>query len=348
MKPSQLNTALSALVSLQQPTMIWGPPGIGKSNIVRQVADSLYGKPISRKGAAHLRPRDVDYFIDLRLPLMDPTGADFRFPMIDTKTQAVRWITSSDFPTQGAGILFLDELPQAMPIVQAAASSLILDRRIGTYRLPDNWSVVGAGNRDTDRASTHKMPSHIANRLTHLNLDVDAQDWVTWAFANNINPMVIAFVSFRPDLLHKFDAVQKAFPTPRSWHFVSRLLESDGLDSCLLEVLSGTVGEGAAIEFIGFSRIFREMPDLDSIRAKPDSTKVPENAAARYAVSTMLARSTEQKDMSAVMKYVARMPKEFEVLTVNDMTRRNKKLAETSSYITWASSNKDMLLNATA
>lgn len=347
MKPSQLVVALSALASLQQPVMVWGPPGIGKSDIVRQVADTLYGKPTT-KGKAPSWHRDVDYFIDLRLALMDPTGADFRFPIVDTKTQTVRWITSNEFPRDGRGIILLDEIPQAAATIQAGASSLILDRRIGTYRLPDGWALIGTGNRDTDRAATHKMPSHIANRFTHLNLEVDAQDWIQWSLANGINPMVSAFIGFRPELLHKFDPAQKAYPTPRSWRFVSRLLESDKLDSCLLDVISGTVGEGAATEFIGFTRIFREMPDFDSIRAKPDSTKVPENVAARYAVGTMLARSTEQKDMAAVMKYIARMPKDFQLLTVNDMTRRNRKLAETSSYIAWASNNKDILLNATA
>lgn len=327
MKPSQIARTLQHLISIRQPTMIWGPPGAGKSNVVAQVA-AEYGD-----------------FIDLRLPLLD--AVDLRgIPIV--KDGRTEWITPSMFPRKGKGVLFLDELVQAMPIVQSAASSLILDRKIGEYTLPDGWAVVAAGNRETDRAATNRMPSHIANRFTHLNFEVDAKDWITWAFANKINEMVIAFIAFRPDLLHKFEPTQKAFPTPRSWEFVSRIISGDGVDECLLEIVGGTVGEGAATEFIGFTRVFREMPDYETICKKPDTTKVPENVAARYAVAIMLARSTEQKTMSLVMQYVNRMPAEFQVLTVNDMTKRNKKLAETSSYITWAAKNKDLLLNATA
>jgi hypothetical protein len=234
-----------------------------------------------------------------------------------------------------------------MPIVQSAASQLILDRKIGEYTLPDGWAVVAAGNRETDRAATNRMPSHIANRFTHLNFEVDPEDWIEWAFANDVNPMVIAFIGFKPDLLHKFDPKLKAFPTPRSWEFVSNILNSDGVDECLQEVVAGTVGEGASVEFVGFVRVFREMPDYETVCKRPAGTKIPENVAARYAVATMLAQRTQVNDMKAVMQYVNRMPKEFQILTLNDMTKRNKRLAETGSYITWAAANKDLLLNST-
>lgn len=330
MKPSQIASTLKALVAAKQPTMIWGPPGAGKSKVVAQAAKK-YGD-----------------FIDLRLPLMDPTGADFRFPIVDNKAGTVRFVTTDEFPTKGKGILFLDEIVQAVPQIQAAASQLILDRRIGTsYKLPDGWAVVAAGNRETDRAATNKMPSHIANRFTHLNFEPDCEDWLEWAYASKINPMVIAFIAFRPEFLHKFDPKQKAFPTPRSWEFVSNILNADGIDDCLLEVISGTVGEAAATEFVAFVRIFREMPDYETVVKRPAGTKIPENVAARYAVATMLAQRTKHEDMKQVMQYVNRMPKEFQILTCADLTKRNPRLSETSSYITWAASNKDLLLNAT-
>lgn len=328
MKPSQIACTLQHLISIRQPTMIWGPPGVGKSRVVEQAAAEMGYQ-----------------YLDLRLPLFD--AVDLRgIPTV--KGNSTVWLTPSMFPKSGKWVINLDELVQAMPIVQSAASSLILDRRIGEYTLPKEVSMVATGNRETDRAATNRMPSHIANRFTHLNFEVDAQDWITWAFANKINEMVIAFIAFRPDLLHKFEPTQKAFPTPRSWEFVSRIISGDGVDECLLEIVGGTVGEGAATEFVGFTRVFREMPDYETICKRPEDTKIPENVAARYAVATMLARSTEQKTMSPVMQYVNRMPAEFQVLTVNDMTKRNKKLAETSSYINWASKNKDLLLNATS
>lgn len=327
MKPSQVVRSLRSLIAARQPVMLWGPPGAGKSTIVKAVAEG-YGE-----------------FIDLRLPLLD--AVDLRgIPTI--KDGRTVWLTPDTFPRKGKGVLFLDEIVQAMPIVQSAASQLILDRRIGDYVLPDGWVVIAAGNRETDRAATNRMPSHIANRFTHLQFEVDAADWIEWAQGAGINQMVIAFIAFRPELLHKFDPAQKAFPTPRSWEFVSRILNAGEVEDCLLEIIAGTVGEAAATEFMGFIRVFREMPDFATICSRPEGTTVPGNAAARYAVSMMIALSAEPKHMPAVMKYVGRMEKEFQILTTNEMVKRNPRLAETSAYIAWAAANKDLLINATA
>lgn len=333
MKPSHVQRLIetrAASVS-KRPVMIWGAPGAGKSAVVAAAAKKVGG------------------FIDLRLPLMDQSGADFRFPMIDPKTQQMKWITSSEFPTKGEGILFIDEIVQGTQQQQAAASQLILDRRIGTYTLPDGWYVVAAGNRDTDRAGTNKMPSHIANRFTHIEYEVDANDWYDWAYSAGINPMVVAFLQFKPEWLHKFDAKQKVNPTCRTWQFVSDDLNDGEIDdSDMLEIISGTVGNTAAVEFVGFVRVFRELPDFDEITAKPDKCAVPTDASVRYAIASMLAARTQQKDMKAVMKYVTRLPSEFQILCTQEMTKRNKLLAETGAYIAWAADNKDLLINATA
>jgi hypothetical protein len=330
MKASQVAKTLDVMIKAKQPVFIWGPPGAGKSDTVKQAAKRYGGK-----------------MIDLRLPNFDAVDMRGIPAVIDGETV---WMTPKTFPKNGKGVIFLDELPQAPQIVQAAASQLILDRRMGDYVLPDGWVVIAAGNRDTDRAATNRMPTHIANRFTHIDFEVDAADWITWAMANNINPMVIAFIAFRPELLHKFDPAkrdEKAFPTPRTWAFVSNLLDQN-IDDCMLDVIAGTVGMGAATEFIGFVRVFREMPSLDEIKAAPEKLKIPENVAARYAISTMLSRMTQPGDMAAVTKYVSRMSKEFQILIMNDVTKHNRKLAETSAYIGWAAKNKDDLLNATA
>ncbi len=327
MKPTAIASTLSTLIEADQPAMVWGPPGVGKSRVVAEVAKAYGGG-----------------FLDLRLPLLD--AVDLRGIPANVDGRTV-WLTPEMFPRKGKGIIFLDELPQAMPIVQSAASQLILDRKIGEYTLPKDWKIIAAGNRDTDRAATNKMPSHIANRFTHLNYEVDSDDWTQWAFGAGINAMVIAFIGFRPDLLHKFDAKQKAFPSPRSWEFVHKIIQTGKVDDVLLEVIGGTVGEGAANEFVGFVRVFREMPDYETIVKRPGGTSIPKDVAARYAVSTMLCKRTQKPDMKQIMTYIERMPAEFQVLTMNEMTRQNKSLAETSGYINWAAQNKDLLLNAT-
>lgn len=327
MKPSRILSILPALGKAKQPTMLWGAPGVGKSDLIKQFAKQ-YGD-----------------FIDLRLPLLD--AVDMRgIPSIqDGKTV---WMTPDMFPKKGKGVLFLDELPQAMPIVQSAASQLILDRKIGEYSLPDGWMIIAAGNRDSDRAATNRMPSHIANRFTHLDYEVDYEDWYTWAYANGVNPMVIAFLQFKPELLHKFDPKVKAFPTPRSWGFVSNLLNTGDIDEGLLEIVSGTIGEGAAGEFIGFVRVFRELPDYDTIKRRPETCKVPEAVEVKYAIASMLAALTQPGDMKQVIKYIARLPSEFQILATQEMTHRNKRLTETAAYIGWAAENAKLMLNATA
>ena len=326
MKPTQLEKALTALIKTKQPSMIWGAPGVGKSQLVAKVAKN-FGK-----------------FIDLRLPLLD--AVDLRGIPANVNGKTI-WLTPEMFPKTGRGVLFLDELPQAMPIVQSAASQLILDRRIGEYTLPDGWAIVAAGNRDTDRAATNRMPSHIANRFTHLDFEVSHDDWYDWAYENDVNPMVVAFLQFRPALLHAFDPKLKAFPTPRSWEFVSNILEGGGVDDCMLEVVAGTVGEAAATEFIGFVRVFRDLPDYETIVKRPEGCTIPQDAAVKYAIAQMLACRTTQDDMGQVMKFVNRLPSEFQIVCTQEITKRNKRLTETSAYISWCSQNKDILLNST-
>lgn len=351
MKPQSAITALTHLANCKKPTMMWGPPGVGKSSLHAQVAKALYGsKPQLSRAARAPRSMskgeqfEVPYFIDCRLPLFD--AVDLRgIPMEQNGRTA--WLTPAFLPTEGQGMLFLDELPQAMPIVQSAASQLILDRRIGDYVLPDGWIVCAAGNREDDRAATHKMPSHIANRFTHINLEVDYDDWALWAEANKINDMVIAFLGFRPPLLHAFDKTKKANPTPRTWEFVSQMLPNMPDDPALmLELFSGTVGEVAAKEFTGFIRVFRDLPDFDDLVKRPMDVKVPSNAASAYAVGTMLSHRTEPKHMKPVFQYLSRMPQEFEVTTALQMTKKNRELANTATYIQWMSDHKDVLMNA--
>lgn len=342
MKASSLTRVGVSLLKQQQPFMIWGAPGGGKSSVVKGMVPAFTGKP-----AVHYtgKKNDKGNFIDLRLPLLDSVDLRGIPTNVDGKTV---WLTPSMLPRDGSGIIFLDELVQAMPIVMSAASSLILDRRIGEYELPPGWSVCAAGNRDSDRAATNKMPSHIANRFTHLEFTTDAEDWMQIAVDNDFNELVIHFIGFRPALLHVFDPKQRSFPSPRSWEFVSKIIGADDMDDDLFEVITGTVGEAAATEFMAFCRVFRELPDYDSILANPATTQIPANAAARYATAAMLGMRAKQADMKKLMQYIERMPKEFQILVTQDMVKKNKKLAETQAYILWSAHNKDLLLNATA
>ncbi len=327
MKPSHISHALNTLIHIRQPVFVWGPPGIGKSQVVAQVA-AREGLPIT----------------DIRAVLLDPV--DLRgLPRIDEENRA-SWCPPDFLPREGRGILFLDELNAAQPLVQAACYQLVLDRRIGEYRLPDGWGIVAAGNRETDRAVTHRMPSALANRFVHLNFDVDIADWLAWAQANAIAPEVIAFLRFRPGLLHAFDPQKddKSFPTPRSWAFVSHIVRSVPRQAVDLELVAGAVGEGAAAEFCGFLRIYRGLPDPHRLLAEPETAAVPEDPATLYAVCELLASKTDMENLPQVMTYANRLPPEFSVLLIRDAVRTNGAIAATSSFSQWASAHAEVLL----
>ena len=200
----------------------------------RQAACRSVKFTAARRARAFARP------VDLRgLPFL---GSDGRS----------RWATPEFLPQNGSGILFLDELNAAPAMVQASCYQLVLDRKLGEYTLPEGWAIIAAGNRDSDRGVTTRMPTPLRNRFVHLEFEVDMQDWSEWAIQAGIRPEVIAFLRFRPELISAFDRDAHAFPSPRSWEFVSHILDSLNSQpnpAIEHEVIAGAVGTGAATEF---------------------------------------------------------------------------------------------------
>ncbi len=325
MKASCVSIALRSLLPARQPVFLWGPPGIGKSAIVAQVAaaNSLELQDIR---ALLLDP------VDLRgLPFIGPDGRS-------------RWATPGFLPQEGTtGILFFDELNAAPAMVQASLYQLVLDRKLGEYRLPDGWSIIAAGNRDSDRAVTTRMPTPLRNRFVHIEFEVDAEDWSRWAIQSGIRPEVIAFIRFRPELLSGFDRDATAFPSPRSWEFVSRILDTMPDPTLEYELVAGAVGPGAATEFTGFLRMFRDLPSIDAILLNPAAEAVPDSPAAQYAVASALALQASDVNFDRIYLYVARMPVEFRILCVRDASLRDPSIKYTSAYVKWAVENHDVL-----
>jgi MoxR-like ATPase len=344
MKPSQIAAALEALVRVRQPVFLWGAPGVGKSQVVAQVA---------RRRGLELR--------DVRAVLLDPV--DLRgVPRIGEDGSTV-WCPPSFLPRRGAGILFLDELNAAPPLVQAACYQLLLDRRIGEYELPGAWTVVAAGNRESDRAVTHRMPSALANRMVHLDFEADIADWLAWAQATGVAPEVVAFLRFRPALLHVFDPARndKAFPSPRSWEFVSRVLAagpgaiggdgahgaavSSALDADVLRgVVRGAVGEGAAAEFLGFLDMCAALPDVDEVLADPAGVALPDEPAVICALCEAVARRADGAAMPGLAALAARLPVEFGVLLMRGAVAADPSVVETEAFDGWACANSDVLM----
>jgi hypothetical protein len=323
MKASAITQALHIVVRNRQPVFVWGPPGCGKSSVMKQVA--------LRLGLA-LR--------DIRALLLDPV--DLRgLPFLGSDGRS-KWATPDFLPQDGEGILFLDELNAAPAMVQASCYQLILDRKLGEYTLPDGWAIVAAGNHDSDRAVTTRMPTPLRNRFVHLEFEVDLQEWCEWAIQAGICAEVIAFLRFRPVLLSAFDRDANAFPSPRSWEFVSRILDSPGSASSRAlehELIAGAVGAGAATEFSGFLRMFRELPDIDAVLMNPQRAPVPKEASAQYAVASALARCASDTNFDRVCTYLERLPTEFRVLCVHDATLREPALRSTAAYVKFAVEN---------
>jgi len=335
--PKKVAEMLQILVPLRQSVFVWGPPGVGKSDVVAQVARGLGVR-----------------MIDIRANLLDPV--DIRgLPHINGNGQA-HWATPSFFPTEGKGILFLDELNTAPPLSQNAFLQLTIPPfQLGEYQLPEGWSVVAAGNRETDRVHASRMSSALANRFMHINFDVDLDEWVEWAFQNDVVPELIAFIRARPKLLHSFDPAknEKRFPTPRSWNFTSDTLKTGAIKSLQgtfdnrnieFDLISGRVGDGPALELLSFLKTFRSLPDINYILQNPSKADVPKSPDAMYATCTALASRAAKKTIDAIIEYSDRLKREFSVLLVMDSVRKDKNITYTDAFTRWASKNAEVMI----
>lgn len=318
MRPADLTAAVTALVRAGRPTLVWSGPGAGKSSLVRAAAAAL-DRPL----------------VGVRATLLDPV--DLRgLPTV--AAGRTTWCPPDFLPAGGDGVLFLDELAQAVPAVQTALLQLTLDRRLGEYRLPDGWAVVAASNRADDRAGTHRLISPLLNRFVHLDLDVSEEDWQAWAVAAGVAPEVRAFIRFRPALLYQFDPATnpRAFPTPRSWAFVSDVLPHTPAH-LLHRVAAGCVGDGPAAEFVAFLGLYRQLPDVDAVLASPATAPVPREPAVLYALVSALVERVRAKaaPAAAFARYGVRLPDEFGVLALRDAVSVDRSLVADSGVQRW-------------
>ncbi len=329
-KPSTLASVLPKLIEQNRPVFVWGPSGAGKSSVINQV-----GQAMKRKVA------------DVRMSQLD--SIDLRgFPVPDTKKKQMEWLPADFLPRKGdpAGILFLDEMNGAMPAVASACYQLILDRRIGQYELPDNWSIVAAGNNQGDRGITFQMAAPLANRFLHIDYEVDATDWQNRAQIDDIHPHIRAYLKLKTAALHNFDGVQnpRCFPTPRSWYAADAIYKGDFSAGEKFELIKGTVGEGAAGEFTGFCRDIKDMPDIDHILMDPKRAQLPGSLPVMHAVVTTLSDKTRAANFAKVMDYVERLGREIQVVFVREAAAKDKNILSTKRYVDWGLANADILV----
>jgi|TARA_B110000977_G_scaffold193375_1_gene268282 hypothetical protein len=277
--PNKAKNSINHAIKKKRPIFLWGPPGIGKSDIVGQITNSL--------------PKS--HLIDIRLSLWDPTDIK-GMPYYSANDNTMKWAPPVELPDEEFAaqfdniVLFLDEMNSAAPAVQSAAYQLILNRRVGTYKLPDNVLIVAAGNRDADKGVTYRMPAPLANRFVHLELTVDFSDWFDWAVQNKIHKDVVGFLNFSKKDLYDFDpkSSSRSFATPRSWSFVSELLDDELDESTTTDLVAGTVGEGLAVKFMAHRKVASKMPNpSDILDGKVKELKTKE-ISATYSLTVSL------------------------------------------------------------
>lgn len=318
--------------------MLWGPPGIGKSDFVRQLAviiERETGKKVN--------------IIDVRLLLFNPI--DLRgIPTASEDKSVAVWLKPKIFQMDESddviNILFLDELSSCAPSVQAAAYQITLDRIIGEHRLPDNCIVIAAGNRVTDKSVTYKMAKALANRLCHIEITASFSSWLKWARKNGINHKVIDFLAARQDYFMAFDPQKDdlAFPTPRTWEMVSKVLEVyDGDEKAAHSMIAGCVGSGAASEFVMFCNVYHKLPSIDDIFDGVNPAAPYETDALFALVSSMVAYAHDNKDdfrrIGNAIAYSEKFSPDFSVSFMKELINiepdYRKKLVAIPAYTKW-------------
>ena len=314
---------------------IKGSPGIGKSDIIRQVAENLNLK-----------------VIDFRLSQADPTDLQ-GFPGVENKRST--FYPSEVFPIEGdevpngynGWLLFLDEMNSAPLSVQAAAYKLCLDKQVGSHNLHKNVAIVGAGNLSTDKAITQRIGTAMQSRLVHFTMAVDPNAWLKWANANGIDHRITSFIEYRKELLHKFDPshADDTFACPRTWSFLSDIINGkEKLSHINVVTAAGTVGEGCALEFKGFSEIYQSLPKIKDIISKPETVKIPNEPSVHYALAGLISYEVNENNINNLAKFVERLPADFQVVTWKSSVRRNPEIIETPYIDDWITKNaKEML-----
>lgn len=299
------------LASALPPAMIWGPPGIGKSSVIRALCSEM----------------GID-FIDVRLSQREPV--DMRGLPVPAGDQ-VNWLLSSEWPRDknGRGIILFDELTAADRALQVAAYEFILDRRLGDlYQVPDGWLICAAGNRAEDQACSGALSSALANRFCHFEMTADLQAWLVWATAHDVHPEVLAFLRFQPGVFFSMQGdLQRGWPSPRSWERVSNVLKHAGeLTADLVELqIVGLIGQPASVQFRAFRRNTRRLPDIPKLLVGQEIFEMPERADQCHALCIGLAhhlwngsKETLRMRVASFLEITLNMSSDFATLAMMD------------------------------
>jgi hypothetical protein len=323
MKPSDALRLLVAVLP-KRPVFLEGPPGVSKSAIMRQAARELekkFGEPFG--------------FIDFRLAQV--ASEDIRgLPRVDD--DGTTWCPPSIFPRSGRGILCLEEMPQAEQDVQKVCMQLMHDRMVGEYSLPPGWCLGATGNGRGDRSGANRLLAALSNRVVRIPVEADPSDWLAWARSSGIHPDIVRFIEWKPEALYGFDPTrdQDAFATPRTWHYLSDILD-DVPEDLLLPAVEGTIGKGYAAEFVGEVRLRRSLPDPDFCLKNPTQSAVPTQASVVKTLIDTLCQRVKAAPAHAddYATYCQRLPDEYQVVAIRGLLTINKAFMANKGTQSW-------------
>lgn len=333
MRMQSLSTIMQHTLTMNpaQAVLILGAPGCGKTDISHALADHF---ELPRDRVLLFRPSLRDPVDLMGVPSVNSGSTKFNPP-----AELLQFAEGT-----GKGLIIWDELPQAVTQMQNAIAGCLLDRVLGDLRLDPEVMQVATGNRTTDKAGANRIVSQLGNRVMHLELDVHLDDWCKWAFTHDIDPLLIAFVRLRPDMLNDFDPSRLSNPTPRSWALVSKSADPSLPRDLFYESVAGLVGQGPAAEYVGFRDMAAKMPNIDAILMNPSSADIPDEVGVKYAVCSAIAARTTMDNFGRAMEYLERMPVEFSTMVIKDCMIKNPEVTNTKAFTRWAVDNSHVFV----
>jgi hypothetical protein len=324
--PKQLAELLAVTIPAGLPILITGMPGIGKTEITREAALAA----------------DADFVVTHPV-VEDPTDRK-GIPWGDPKSQSCVWYadetTKQLCNAKKRTVWLMDDLGQATPAVQAAHMQWLLNRGVNGHHLSDLVTIVAATNRRIDRAGVSGILEPVKSRFFAIvELVASLADSRNWAFDNGWPATLIAFLSFRPEFLAKFEpsADLTNSPLPRTWSHVAEIEKLKLSDAVQHAAFAGAVGEAAAVDYIGFRKLAASITSIEEILLNPDKVEIPKEPSQLYATVVGLSMRATDKNFSRIGVYAQRLVDtkrgDFAVLLIRDITRRNPKLTYSDTFI---------------
>lgn len=331
MRYSQLKTVIASQFARTNSVnyLILGKPGGGKTALCRDIGATM----------------GFDNVLEFNASLRDPVDL---LGTPNNNGDTTRWVKPDDLAVleKGRNLLIVEEITDCNAAMQNALCRLIYDKQIGSLTLSNETFVVATGNRTEDKSGAQRLSTKLGNRMRVHTFEENLDDWVEWALNNNLDPVLVQFVRYRPNLLSDFDPNRPygINPTPRSWATVNMIDPKLPTDLFFAEV-AGSVGEGAAAEYTAFRKIFASLVSFEDVVMNPKGTPIPEDLAAQYATVGSLSHNTTAGNVDRVAEYVERLPADFGVMYWLDARKKCPELKGTKAYMNWAVANANVIMN---